>query len=75
MAEMEENTRKLVNLKMQKDSASGMHVPASVGTNGTTSPEKPADRTKRLRIIRESIEETKVIYSLSSLIHKKSFSA
>lgn len=61
MAEMEESTRKLVNLKMQKERASGMHVPASVGTNGTASPEKPADRAKRLRIIRESIEETKVL--------------
>lgn len=60
MAEIEESTRKLVNLKMQKDRASGMHVPASVATNGTVSPEKPADRVKRIRIMKDSIQETKV---------------
>lgn len=67
MAELEESRRKLINLKMQKDGVSGMHVPIPVPvivpniTNGTVSPEKPSDRSKRLRELKESIEEIKVL--------------
>lgn len=60
MAELEESRRKLVNLKMQKDGPSAVHTAVPVVPNGTVSPEKPADRTKRLRELRDSIEETKV---------------
>lgn len=66
MAELEESRRKLINLKMQKDGVSSMQVPIPVpvivpnAVNGTVSPEKPADRSKRLRELKESIEEIKV---------------
>ncbi|KAI3450877.1 hypothetical protein Pfo_007542 [Paulownia fortunei] len=67
MAELEESRRKLINLKMQKDGVSGMQVPIPIpvivpnAVNGTVSPEKPADRSKRLRELKESIEEIKVL--------------
>lgn len=66
MGELEDSRRKLISLKMQKDGISGMHVPIPVPVivpnlvNGTVSPEKPADRSKRLRELKESIEEIKV---------------
>lgn len=60
MAELEESRRKLVNLKMQKDVASGVHTPVVGPVNGCLSPEKPAERTIRVRELKESIEETKV---------------
>ncbi|KAI8573059.1 hypothetical protein RHMOL_Rhmol01G0249200 [Rhododendron molle] len=61
MAELEESRRKLVNLKMQKDVASGVHTPLVGPVNGCLSPEKPAERTIRVRELKESIEETKVL--------------
>ncbi|KAL3828891.1 hypothetical protein ACJIZ3_017693 [Penstemon smallii] len=67
MAELEESRRKLINLKMQKAGLSGMQVPIPVPVivpnveNGTVSPEKPVDRSKRLRELKESIEEIKVL--------------
>ncbi|KAL3615914.1 hypothetical protein CASFOL_040208 [Castilleja foliolosa] len=65
MAELEESRRKLVNLRMQKDGGSGMRVPIPVPVivptvNGNVSPEKPADRSKRLRELNKSMEEIKV---------------
>ncbi|KAK4482945.1 hypothetical protein RD792_010118 [Penstemon davidsonii] len=66
MAELEESRRKLINLKMQKVGVSGMQVPIPVPVivpnveNGTVSPEKPADRSKRVRELKESIEEIKL---------------
>lgn len=66
MAELEENRRKLTNLQMQKDIASGVHFPSSGGANGHLSPEKSAERTTSLRDLKKSIEESKV-YMLSSL--------
>lgn len=64
MADLEESRRKLINLKMQKDGASGVQVPIPVPVlgveNGTVSPEKTSDRSKRLREAKESIEEVKV---------------
>lgn len=60
MAELEESRRKLVNLKMQKDVASGMHNLTSGAVNGTLSPEKSTERTISLRELRNAIEETKV---------------
>lgn len=66
MAELEESRRKLISLKMQKDGVSGMHVPIPIPViipnfvNGNVSPEKPADRSKLLRELKESIEEIKV---------------
>ncbi|KAG6787598.1 hypothetical protein POTOM_003640 [Populus tomentosa] len=59
MAELEESRRKLVNLKMQKDAAVGIHIPAPSAVNGNMSPEKTADRSKRLRELRDSLDETK----------------
>lgn len=66
MAELEESRRKVTTLRMQKDGGTGMHVPIPVPVivpdivNGSMSPEKPADRSKRLRELKESIEEIKV---------------
>ncbi|GFP96126.1 E3 ubiquitin-protein ligase bre1-like 2 [Phtheirospermum japonicum] len=65
IAELEESRRKLVNLRMQKDGVSGMRVPIPVPVivptvNGNVSPEKPADRSKRLRELNKSMEEIKV---------------
>ncbi|XP_027180754.1 E3 ubiquitin-protein ligase BRE1-like 2 isoform X1 [Coffea eugenioides] len=60
-AELEESRRKLVNLRMQKEGPSAVQSPISVVANGTASPEKPADRAKRLRGLKDSIEETKVL--------------
>ncbi|XP_073272670.1 E3 ubiquitin-protein ligase BRE1-like 2 isoform X4 [Primulina huaijiensis] len=71
MAELEESRRKLINLKMQKDGVSGMQVPIPVpvpvpvpvpnAVNGTMSPEKHSDMSKRLRELKESVEEIKVV--------------
>ncbi|CAA2954782.1 E3 ubiquitin- ligase BRE1-like 2 [Olea europaea subsp. europaea] len=65
MADLEESRRKLINLKMQKDGASGVQVPIPVPVlgveNGTVSPEKTSDRSKRLREAKESIEEVKIL--------------
>lgn len=61
MAELEECRRKLINLKMQKDVASGMHFPSSGAANGNLSPEKSAERTISMRDLKNSIEETKML--------------
>ncbi|XP_042514647.1 E3 ubiquitin-protein ligase BRE1-like 2 [Macadamia integrifolia] len=61
MAELEESRRKLVNLKMQKDGTSGVHVPVQNAVNGSMSPEKPVDRTMGLRELKDSIEEAKIL--------------
>lgn len=63
MIELEESRRKLVNLKMQKDGASGVQTPVSCAVNGSLSPEKSADRTMGLRDLKDSIEETKILAS------------
>lgn len=75
MAELEESRRKLINMKMQKDGVSGMHIPIPIPVivpnvvNGTLSPEKPVDRSKRLRELKESIEEIKVFIYFFGSIH------
>ncbi|XP_039019064.1 E3 ubiquitin-protein ligase BRE1-like 2 isoform X1 [Hibiscus syriacus] len=61
MAKLEESRRKLVDLKMQKNIASGMHASTPVVANGSLSPEKPADKTIGLREIKDLIEETKIV--------------
>ncbi|MBA0610546.1 hypothetical protein Godav_011373 [Gossypium davidsonii] len=61
MAELEESRRKLVDLKMQKNIASGMHASTPVLANGSLSPEKPGDKTMGLREIKDLIEETKIV--------------
>ncbi|KAE8690975.1 E3 ubiquitin-protein ligase BRE1-like 2 [Hibiscus syriacus] len=61
MAELEESRRKLVDLKMQKNIASGLHASTPVEANGSLSPEKPADKTMGLREIKDLIEETKIV--------------
>ncbi|CAI9106784.1 OLC1v1006003C1 [Oldenlandia corymbosa var. corymbosa] len=61
MAELEDCRRKLVNLKMQKDGPSIKPAPVSIVANGDVSPEKPGEKTKRLRILKDSLEETKVL--------------
>ncbi|KAF7815058.1 E3 ubiquitin-protein ligase BRE1-like 2 [Senna tora] len=70
MGELDESRRKLVNLKMQKDAAIGMHSPSKDAVNGNLSPEKPADRTMGLRELKDSIEEAKIVASdrLSELL-------
>ncbi|CAB4267333.1 unnamed protein product [Prunus armeniaca] len=53
MTELEESRRKLVNLKMQKDVASGMHNLTSGAVNGTLSPEKSTEATISLRELKK----------------------
>lgn len=65
MAELEDSRRKLVNLKMQKNIASGMHASSPVAANGSLSPEKSADKTMGVREIKDSIEETKVLINIT----------
>lgn len=64
MAELEDSRRKFVNLKMQKDGAAGVQTLVSFAVNGSMSPEKPADKTMGLRDLKDSIEETKVLFFL-----------
>ncbi|GMQ00623.1 hypothetical protein CsSME_00047628 [Camellia sinensis var. sinensis] len=61
VAELEESRRKLVNLKMQKDVASGVHTPVVGAVNGSLSPEKTTEKTIHLRELKDSIEETKIL--------------
>lgn len=61
MTELEESRRKLVNLKMQKDLASGLQTPVLGSLNGSLSPEKAADKTIGLRELKDSIEEAKIL--------------
>ncbi|CAL0315796.1 unnamed protein product [Lupinus luteus] len=61
LTELEECRRKLVNLKMQKDSAAGMRSHNSNAVNGNLSPEKPAERTTSSRELKDSIEESKIV--------------
>ncbi|KAE9596238.1 hypothetical protein Lal_00048646 [Lupinus albus] len=61
LTELEECRRKLVNLKMQKDSAAGMRSHNSNAVNGNLSPEKPVERTTSSRELKESIEESKIV--------------
>ncbi|WCJ32437.1 E3 ubiquitin-protein ligase BRE1-like 2 [Euphorbia peplus] len=61
MAELEESRRKLVNLKMQKDAAAGLHTIAPSAINGSLSPEKPAERSKGFRQLKDAIEEAKIL--------------
>ena len=68
MAELEESRRKLVNLKMQKDVASGMHNLTSGAVNGTLSPEKSTERTISLQELKNSIDETKVFMCCPKLL-------
>lgn len=57
MAELEESRRKLINLKMQKDLASGVQSLDPCATNGSLSPEKPSDRAMGLKELKDAIEE------------------
>ncbi|KAG7600599.1 Zinc finger RING-type [Arabidopsis suecica] len=59
-AELEENRRKLITLKMQKDAACEGHVTSPAIANGSLSPEKPIDKTK-LRELKDSIDEIKIM--------------
>lgn len=61
-AELEENRRKLISLKMQKDAACEGHVTPPALANGSHSPEKPVDKTK-LRELKDSVDEIKVTSS------------
>ncbi|KAI5596326.1 hypothetical protein BDE02_03G199200 [Populus trichocarpa] len=61
MVELEESRRKLVNLKMQRDAAVGMHTPAPSAVNGNLSPEKTTDRSKRFWELRDSLDEMKIL--------------
>ncbi|KAL9386221.1 hypothetical protein Peur_019345 [Populus x canadensis] len=61
MVELEESRRKLVNLKMQRDAAVGVHTPAPSAVNGNLSPEKTTDRSKRFWELRDSLDEMKTL--------------
>lgn len=61
IGELEESRRKLVNLKMQKDAACGVHSLVACVANGSLSPEKLANRNARLRELNDSIEEIKIL--------------
>ncbi|XP_056175934.1 E3 ubiquitin-protein ligase BRE1-like 2 isoform X3 [Syzygium oleosum] len=61
MAVLEESRRKLINLRMQMDVASGAHIPAAGSVHGNSSPEKPGDKMLCLRELKDSIEEKKIL--------------
>ncbi|KAL2893713.1 E3 ubiquitin-protein ligase BRE1-like 2, partial [Bienertia sinuspersici] len=61
MAELEESRRKLVNLRMQKNLASGNYIPATGTINGTLSSSKLPDRCMGLQELRDSIEEAEIL--------------
>lgn len=60
LGKLNEIRRKFVSLKMLKDAASGISSPTLGAVNGSSSPEKPAEKTARLRELKDLIEETKV---------------
>lgn len=59
MAVLEESRRKLINLRMQMDFASGAYNPAAGSVHGNSSPEKSGDKMLCLRELKDSIEEKK----------------
>lgn len=59
MAELEESRRRYINIKMQKDIATGVQIHGAV--NGNLSPEKSSDKSKGSRELRDAIEEAKVL--------------
>lgn len=59
MAELEESRRKLVNLRMQKEGSSALHVPVSM-SNGSSMSDKLTEKNIGLRELKDSIEEAKV---------------
>ncbi|KAK9757637.1 hypothetical protein RND81_01G175900 [Saponaria officinalis] len=61
MAELEESRRKLVNLRMQKNVASGLYNPATGVVNGNVSPVKLADRTMNSQELKDSIDEAEIL--------------
>ncbi|KAF4356924.1 hypothetical protein G4B88_030286 [Cannabis sativa] len=73
MAELEESRRKLINLKMQKDAASGIPILPSGAVNGHLSPEKSAERTitqdenltlsKQVEALQSELKDDKYIHS------------
>lgn len=63
MAVLEESRRKLINLRMQMDFASGAYNPAAGSVHGNSSPEKSGDKMLCLRELKDSIEEKKILAS------------
>ncbi|XP_021740269.1 E3 ubiquitin-protein ligase BRE1-like 2 isoform X1 [Chenopodium quinoa] len=61
MAELEESRRKLVNLRMQKNLASGTYSPVTGVMNGNLSSLKLPDKSMGLRELKHSIEEAEVL--------------
>ncbi|KAK9156609.1 hypothetical protein Scep_003183 [Stephania cephalantha] len=61
MAELEESRRKLVNLNMQINGSSGVHIPLRNAANGSASPEKHADKSMGLKELKISIEEARTV--------------
>lgn len=59
MAELEDSRRKLVNLRMQKEGSSALHVPVNM-SNGSSMSDKLSDKNIGLRELKDSIEEAKV---------------
>ncbi|OVA20693.1 hypothetical protein BVC80_881g49 [Macleaya cordata] len=61
MAELEESRRKLINMKMQTNGTSGLHVPVMHAGNGSVPPEQPADRILGFRELKSTIEDAKAL--------------
>ncbi|CAL9117939.1 unnamed protein product [Musa textilis] len=61
MAELEESRRKLAILQMHKHGASTTHASIANAANGSSSPDKSADRTMGLKDLKDSIEEAKTL--------------
>ncbi|XP_021865497.2 E3 ubiquitin-protein ligase BRE1-like 2 isoform X1 [Spinacia oleracea] len=61
MAQLEESRRKLVNLRMQKNLASGTYSPVTGASNGTLSPLELPDKSMGLRELKDSIEEAEIL--------------
>ncbi|KAI3995588.1 hypothetical protein MKX01_023333 [Papaver californicum] len=59
LAEVEESRRKLINIKIQTNGSSGLHVPVMLTGNGSVSPEQSADKILGLKELKSTIEEVK----------------
>ncbi|OWM86582.1 hypothetical protein CDL15_Pgr015617 [Punica granatum] len=75
MGKLNESRRKFISLKMLKDAASGATNPTIGAVNGSLSPEKPAEKTARLRELKDLIEETKILAAdrLSELLDVREY--
>ncbi|WOL14203.1 E3 ubiquitin-protein ligase [Canna indica] len=61
MAELEESRRKMAIMQMHKHGASTVHASIANAANGSSSPDKSADKTMGFKDLKDSIEEAKAL--------------